>query len=201
MSKLIVASHNKGKVREFQSLLAPLNIEVVSLMDYPDLPEVEETGTSFEENALLKAETIANLLGEMVMADDSGLCVTALDGAPGVYSARYAGEPSNSLLNNEKLLEDLKGVSNRHAYFICCLAVARPGQPSLTVQGRIDGKIIEQATGDEGFGYDPLFYVAEEEATFAQMPKERKNQISHRARALQELLVQLPSWIEEAKVQ
>lgn len=193
--KIIIATHNKGKVKEFETLFESIGLEVQSLIDYPQLPEVEETGKTFEENAKLKAETIANLLGQMVLADDSGLCVHALDNAPGVYSARYAGEPSNAQNNNLKLLEELEGKADRSAHFVCCLAVAKPGRETLVLEGQAQGIILESLTGDQGFGYDPLFYVPAEGATFAQIGKERKNQISHRAEAFNKLIEVLPTWI------
>ncbi|MDO4432932.1 MAG: XTP/dITP diphosphatase [Aerococcaceae bacterium] len=194
--KLIIASQNKGKIREFTRLLTPLGIEITSLLDYPELPDVEETGTTFEENARLKAETIANLTGCLVLSDDSGLVVPALGGAPGVYSARYAGEPKDDKANIVKLLHELENQSDRQAYFVSCLVVAHPTQESLVVEGRAYGEIAQQPSGEDGFGYDPVFYVASEDATFAQVSIERKNQISHRANALALLLQKLPEWLK-----
>lgn len=197
--EILIASKNKGKLAEFDALFSPLNIKVNSLLDFPEIQDVEETGSTFEENAKLKAETIAQLTKQIVLSDDSGLCVDALNGAPGVYSARYAGEPSDSTKNNLKLLKDLENEENRQAHFVCCLVVAHPKMPSLVVEGKAFGEILHDLTGDEGFGYDPLFYVASEQKTFAQMSKERKNQISHRANALKVLLEKLPKWLEELK--
>ena len=197
--KLVIATQNKGKVAEFKRLFAPHGIEVVSLLDYPELPDVEETGMTFEENARLKAETIANLLQLPVLADDSGLNVPYLNGEPGVYSARYAGEPKSDAANIQKLLTKLEGASpaERQAYFVTCLVLASPNHESVVVEGRAYGEITTEVRGEGGFGYDPVFYVENERATFAEIPAERKNQISHRANALQALFAQLPEWLGE----
>lgn len=195
--EILIASQNQGKIAEFKALFAPLNIEVKSLSDFPELEDVEETGTTFEENARLKAETIAKITNTVVLADDSGLCVDALDGAPGIYSARYAGEPTDSTKNNQKLLAEMVDITDRQAHFVCCLVVAHPKMSSLVVEGKAYGEILTTLSGEKGFGYDPLFYVESEGQTFAQISKERKNQISHRANALQQLLTQLPLWLEE----
>ncbi|MBD3948680.1 XTP/dITP diphosphatase [Aerococcaceae bacterium zg-1292] len=194
MSKILIATHNPGKVKEFTTLFSPLGIKVESLLDYPELEEVEETGATFEENARLKAETIARMTNSMVLADDSGLCVDALNGAPGIYSARYAGEPTDNLKNNQKLLSALEGVANRQAHFICCLVLAHPDVDSLVVEGRVDGEIATQMHGEQGFGYDPVFYIPSEQKTFAQMP-EKKSEIGHRAMALKALLEKMPDWL------
>ena len=195
--KLVIATQNKGKVAEFGRLFAPHGIEVVSLLDYPELPDIEETGTTFEANARLKAETIANLLQLPVLADDSGLNVPYLNGEPGVYSARYAGEPKSDAANIQKLLTKLADVpsQDRQAYFVTCLVLAAPNEESVVVEGRAYGEITTEVRGQGGFGYDPIFYVDSERATFAEIPAERKNQISHRANALKALMTQLPEWL------
>ena len=196
--KLVIATQNKGKVAEFERLLGPKGIEVVSLLDYPDLPEVEETGDSFEANARLKAETIAKRLNLPVLADDSGLVVPYLNGAPGIYSARYAGQPKSDQANIDKLLQQMGQASGdqRQAYFVTCLVLASPDHDSHVVEGRAYGTIALEPSGDSGFGYDPVFYVEQEGATFAQIPLSRKNQISHRANAIKALLASLPEWLE-----
>ncbi|WP_315025362.1 XTP/dITP diphosphatase [Abiotrophia defectiva] len=196
--KLVIATQNKGKVAEFERLLGPKGIEVVSLLDYPDLPEVEETGDSFEANARLKAETIAKRLNLPVLADDSGLVVPYLNGAPGIYSARYAGQPKSDQANIDKLLQKMGQASGdqRQAYFVTCLVLASPDHDSHVVEGRAYGTIALEPSGDSGFGYDPVFYVEQEGATFAQIPLSRKNQISHRANAIKALLASLPEWLE-----
>ena len=196
--KLVIATQNKGKVAEFERLLGPKGIEVVSLLDYPDLPDVEETGDSFEANARLKAESIAKLLNLPVLADDSGLVVPYLNGAPGIYSARYAGQPKSDKANIDKLLREMSQArgDQRQAYFVTCLVLASPDHDSYVVEGRAYGTIALEPSGDSGFGYDPVFYVDQEGATFAQIPLSRKNQISHRANAIKALLASLPEWLE-----
>lgn len=198
MLKVLIASHNKGKVKEFKQMFQALELEVESLLDYPEIEEVEETGSTFEANARLKAETIAQIMNCMVLADDSGLVVPALDGEPGVYSARYSGEPKDDTRNNLKLLERLEEVAteDRSAYFVSCLVMAYPNHESLIVEGRAYGEILPELKGTDGFGYDPLFYVEQEGYTFAEISLERKNQISHRANATKQLLEELPKWLE-----
>lgn len=197
--KILVATHNKGKVNEFKELFAEYDIEVQSLLDFPEISEVEETGITFEENARLKAETIAELMQTIVLADDSGLSVNALNGEPGVFSARYAGLHGNSGLNNLKLLDKMQGVKDRSAFFTCCLVVAHPKMDSLVVEGIVNGTILTQLSGSQGFGYDPLFYVESDQKTFAELSSKRKNEISHRGLALNKLMAELPSWLGELK--
>lgn len=197
--KVIIASHNQGKIKEFMELFAPLDMEVQSLLDFPELAEVEETGVTFEANARLKAEQIAKELNCIALADDSGLVVPALNGEPGIYSARYSGEPKDDTRNNQKLLARLseEKSTDRSAYFVSCIVVAHPKMDSLVVEGRAHGEILEELRGVEGFGYDPLFYVASENSTFAEIPLSIKNKISHRANATAQLLDLLPTWLEE----
>ncbi|HZG60736.1 MAG TPA: XTP/dITP diphosphatase [Anoxybacillus sp.] len=189
MKEVIIATKNAGKVKEFQTLFAEKEVEVKSLLDFENAPDVEETGETFAENAILKAEAIANYLNKVVIADDSGLVVDALDGKPGVYSARYAGEHKNDKDNIAKVLEELKGVpfEKRTARFHCALAVAIPHQRTVVVEGTCEGYIAEAPTGTNGFGYDPIFYVPEKQKTMAELSKEEKNKISHRANALKKL--------------
>ena len=196
--KVLIASHNKGKIKEFEQMFQALELEVESLLDYPELAEVEETGSTFEANARLKAETIAQIMNCMVLSDDSGLVVPALGGEPGIYSARYSVEPKDDTRNNLKLLERLEEVKtdDRSAYFVSCLVMAYPNHDSLVVEGRAHGEILPELKGTDGFGYDPLFYVAEEGHTFAEIPIERKNQISHRSNATKQLLEALPEWLK-----
>lgn len=197
--KVIIASHNQGKIKEFMELFAPLDMEVQSLLDFPELAEVEETGVTFEANARLKAEQIAKELNCIALADDSGLVVPALNGEPGIYSARYSGEPKDDTRNNQKLLARLseEESTDRSAYFVSCIVVAHPKMDSLVVEGCAHGEILEELRGVEGFGYDPLFYVASENSTFAEIPLSIKNKISHRANATAQLLDLLPTWLEE----
>ncbi|MFV8828710.1 XTP/dITP diphosphatase [Alkalihalobacterium sp. APHAB7] len=189
MKEIIVATKNKGKVKEFDAILGELGYKVTSLFDYPSLPEVEETGTTFAENAKLKAVTIAKVLQKPVIADDSGLIVDALDGRPGVYSARYAGEGKNDAENIKKVLEEIKGIpeSARTARFHCTIALAYPDGRTECFEGNCEGKITVKPIGDHGFGYDPIMYIEEKQKTMAQLTSEEKNKISHRAKALHQL--------------
>lgn len=196
--KLLIASHNPGKIAEFKKLFNPYGYQVVSLLDFPDIEEVEETGNSFEENARLKAESIAKQLQMLTLADDSGLCVPALNNEPGIYSARYAGEPKNDEKNRLKLLERMKHLKGeeRAAYFITCIVLASPSKDSLVVEGKVWGSITEEAKGEGGFGYDALFYYPGAQMTFAQMQSDQKNKISHRGLAVLSLKEKLADWME-----
>ncbi|MGT2832413.1 nucleoside-triphosphate diphosphatase [Streptococcus halotolerans] len=195
--KLLIATHNEGKVKEFRKMFASLGIEVESLADYPDLPEVEETGMTFEENARLKAETISKLTGRMVLADDSGLKVDALGGLPGVWSARFSAPNPTDAKNNAKLLHELAMVfeqKDRSAQFHSTLVVAAPNKESLVVAADWPGYIAYEAKGEGGFGYDPLFLVGETGQTAAQLSPEQKNDISHRGLAMKKLMEAFPAW-------
>lgn len=195
--KLLIATHNEGKVKEFRKMFASLGIEVESLNDYPDLPEVEETGMTFEENARLKAETIAKLTGRMVLADDSGLKVDALGGLPGVWSARFSAPEPTDAKNNAKLLHELAMVleqEDRSAQFHSTLVVAAPDKESLVVAADWPGYIAFELKGEDGFGYDPLFLVGETGRTAAQLSPEEKNAISHRGLAMKKLMEEFPTW-------
>ncbi len=186
MKKFIIATGNKGKAKEFESMFAPLGYQVLTLHDLEGAVDVEETGSTFEENAILKAESLCEQFQTMVIADDSGLMIDALDGRPGVYSARYAGEEKSDDANMTKVLEELKDVpkEQRTARFYCALAVARPGEETVTVSGTVEGYIQSERQGEYGFGYDPIFYVPSLKKTMAQLRPEEKNAISHRANAL-----------------
>jgi XTP/dITP diphosphohydrolase len=189
MESVIIATKNIGKAKEFEKLFLPKGLAVKTLLDYPDIEDVEETGTTFEENAILKAETIANNLGVRVIADDSGLEIDALEGRPGVYSARYAGPEKNDENNIDKVLEELQGVpeEERTARFCCALAMAEPGMETLTVFGTCEGRILNERRGTNGFGYDPIFFVEEEGKAMAELASNEKNKISHRAKAIRQL--------------
>lgn len=197
MKELIIATHNKGKLEEFRRIFEPFGLDIRSLWDYPHLAEVEETGTTFEENARLKAETIAKLLNKPVLADDSGLVVPALNGAPGIYSARYAGEPTNDQANIDLLMANMLGKSGkeREAYFVACLVLAHPEKESLVFEGRCYGEIAVEQSQNDGFGYNPIFYVPEKGKTFADMTMDEKNSLSHRSRAVEKLVDELPKWV------
>ncbi|WP_214872843.1 XTP/dITP diphosphatase [Exiguobacterium sp. s140] len=185
--KLIIATHNPGKVKELEGMLTPLGFEVESLLDYPDAPETDETGTTFEENAALKATEAAAYFGHAVLADDSGLEVDALDGAPGVYSARFAGPEKSDEANNALLLEKLNGETNRTARFVCALCLAKSSGETLTVRGTIEGTIGYSPQGENGFGYDPLFIVPSLHKTAAELERDEKAVVSHRGQALRKL--------------
>ncbi|MEH7074839.1 XTP/dITP diphosphatase [Neobacillus drentensis] len=201
MKEVIIATKNPGKAKEFEHIFASRGITVQTLLDFPEIPEVEETGTTFEENATLKAETISKALGKMVIGDDSGLIVDALEGRPGIYSARYAGEPKNDQNNTDKVLSELAGIpeEKRTARFYCALAVAVPGQETITVSGTCEGRILEDQRGTNGFGYDPVFYVPEKGVAMAELSSDEKNKISHRANALKKLDVNLDSILERVE--
>ncbi|MEF9863913.1 MAG: XTP/dITP diphosphatase [Christensenellaceae bacterium] len=187
MKSLIIATNNQGKVREIKAILGGFYDEILSLKDANIHVEVVEDGKSFHENAAKKAIEISLIAKGDVLADDSGLCVEALDNAPGIYSARFAGTGSTDKQNNDKLLELLKNEPNRKAKFVCALVIANDGKEKLYVEDSAKGEIIDVPKGQNGFGYDPLFYVAEYDQTFAQIPAEIKNKISHRAKALEKL--------------
>ncbi|HET6872764.1 MAG TPA: XTP/dITP diphosphatase [Sporolactobacillaceae bacterium] len=195
MKKVLIASKNAGKIAEFRRMLTPQGYEVVSLLDYPDAPDVEETGDTFQENARLKSEAISQKFDCAAIADDSGLVVEALDGRPGVYSARYAGEEKDDQKNIDKVLDEISDVPmpERTAHFVCVLAVSVPGSPTLFVEGKCHGLIAQEPAGNQGFGYDPIFYIPDKGKTFAELSGEEKNEISHRAIALKKLEAQMSS--------
>lgn len=189
MQEVIIATKNAGKAKEFEHLLEKLGYTVKTLLDFPEIEDIDETGHTFEENAILKAEAVASHLNKMVIADDSGLVIDALDGRPGVYSARYAGEAKNDQANIDKVLSELAGVAEekRTARFYCALAVAAPNKETFTVHGTCEGMILTEQRGTNGFGYDPIMYIPDKQKTMAQLSPEEKNQISHRANALKSL--------------
>ena len=193
MRKFIVATKNKGKMKEIEEILTGLPYEVVSMEEAGISQDIDEYGSTFEENALIKAREIAEITGEMVMADDSGLEVDFLNGAPGIYSARYAGEGASDSDRNNKLLNELKDVpfEKRTARFVCAIAVVFPEGESFTVRGACEGYIGFEPRGNHGFGYDPLFFMPEYHRTVAEMSSEQKNQISHRGNALRQMLKKL----------
>ena len=197
---ILIATKNEGKTKEFRQFFDQLGYKVENLNAYPDLPDVAETGLTFEENARLKAETIAELTGKMVLADDSGLKVDVLGGMPGVWSARFSGPDATDASNNAKLLHELAMVfepKDRSAQFHCTLVMAAPGTQSLVVEADWEGYIATAPQGENGFGYDPLFLVGESGKTSAELSLDEKNKISHRAKALEKLVEAFPSWQEE----
>lgn len=188
--KIFLATGNKHKIEEISDIFSDIeNVEILSIKDGVEIPEVIEDGTTFEENSKKKAVEIAKFLNMITIADDSGLCVDALNGEPGVYSARYSGT-GDDLKNNEKLIENLKGVENRKAKFVSIITLAKPNGETFSFEGEILGEIVDNPRGNTGFGYDPHFYVEEYQKTLAQLP-ELKNKISHRAKALEKLKKEL----------
>ena len=185
MNKLILATHNNHKAREFQDILPQYSVKTLADLGHDE--EIEETATDLEGNSLLKAKTIFKRYGYVVISDDSGLEVNALNGAPGVYSARYAGEPRNDQRNTEKLLYKLQGASNRKAQFRTVITLMSPGN-SFQFEGIVSGTIAESPRGEAGFGYDPVFVPKGYQQTFAELPADLKNKISHRANAIEKLL-------------
>ena len=180
MACIVVATANAHKVEEYRRLLADQKVELKSLLDYPGFPGVEETGTSFRENAAIKALAACRYCDVPAFADDSGLEVEALDGRPGIYSSRYAATDSERIA---KLLGELKGVENRRARFVCAIAIAVNGEVIETFEGEVRGTIVDAPRGEDGFGYDPVFQPDGYDKTFGEMPQELKNRISHRAAA------------------
>ncbi|WML54237.1 XTP/dITP diphosphatase [Neobacillus sp. PS3-12] len=198
MNEVIIATKNRGKAREFEDIFRSRGYEIRTLLDYPDIEDIDETGNTFEENAILKAEAVSATLNKLVISDDSGLVIDALDGRPGIFSARYAGEQKNDEANIDKVLEEMSEIpqSERTARFYCALALAAPGQKTLTVSGTCEGKILGERRGTNGFGYDPIFFVSEKGLSMAELSSAIKNQISHRANAIHKLDKILDSFLE-----
>lgn len=197
---LVIATRNPGKKAEIQDLLKAFPVIVKSLEDFGPIPEVEEDGETFEENAYKKASFTARVLGLPALADDSGLVVVALGGAPGVHSARYAGEKASDEDRCRKLLREMQGLTERQAAFECVISIAVPTGPALTYEARCEGRITEAARGKDGFGYDPVFYYPPLKKTFAELSREEKNRVSHRGRALAELKGEFDSvlvWVRQ----
>lgn len=186
MTKIILASNNNGKIKEVKEICKDLPVEIISMKEAGIDIDIEENGTTFEENAMIKAKAVWKE-GRIAIADDSGLCVNALNGVPGVYSARYAGEPCNNECNNAKLLSELSNKSDRSAYFNCTIACILPSGKSFTVNGRADGVILNAPSGNGGFGYDPLFFSNDAQKSFAELTMDEKNAVSHRGHALEAL--------------
>lgn len=181
---LVLATRNAGKTREIKEFLGDFPVEIKNLDDFGRIPSVEEDGATFDENAYKKASFTAKILGLPALADDSGLEVEALGGAPGVHSARYAGQSATDAENNAKLLRKMEGKTNRAAAFTCVISIAVPSGAALTYEARCEGLIAEVPAGENGFGYDPLFYCPPLNRTFAQLSAEEKNRVSHRGKAL-----------------
>ena len=184
--KLLIATRNAHKLEEIRAIFNFQDLKICSALDFPDIPDTVEDHDTFEGNAIKKAQELCDATGLAAIADDSGLEVDALGGAPGVTSARYAGEPCDYEANNQKLLRELEEKESRRARFVTVLALCRPGEEPLTIKGTCEGVIIDKLLGTNGFGYDPLFVPDGYTETFAELPAEVKNKISHRANALSE---------------
>ena len=191
--KLVIATGNQDKVKEINEILSGTDFTAISMKEAGVNPDIIEDGDTFEENALIKAKAAHDLLGGYVMADDSGLCIDHLDGAPGVYSARFCGENSSYEEKFKRINEMLDGAKDeeRTAKFVCAIAVVRPDGTNFVVRGEICGLLLKEPVGENGFGYDPIFYVPEFGMTTAQMPLEQKNSISHRGQALKKMVAKL----------
>ena len=184
---VVLATSNENKVEEFKAMLADFPVEIKCLSDFGPLPTIVEDGTTFDEIAYKKAHHVAKVLGIPAIADDSGLSVKALNGDPGVYSARYAGNGATDQQNCEKLLKKMTGIKEREAFFTCVLSIAVPSGPALTYEATCNGTILESPKGDNGFGYDPIFYYEPLKKTFAELTMEEKNRVSHRGKVLTEV--------------
>jgi XTP/dITP diphosphohydrolase len=197
---LVIATSNPGKTAEIRDMLESFPVDIKNLADFGPIPPVEEDGETFDDNAYKKASVVSKMLGLPALADDSGLVVDALGGAPGVYSARYAGENATDQQRYTKLLAEMKGKTNRRAAFECVLSIAVPSGPALTYEARCEGVIAEKPAGENGFGYDPVFYYPPLKKTFGQLTREEKSRVSHRGKALQELRAEFDkvlTWIEQ----
>ena len=187
MKEIVIASTNQGKIKEIKAMLNEIGIEVRSIQDvFEKEIDIEETGQTFQENALIKAQTICNMINKPTLADDSGLEVDALNGAPGIYSARFMGHDTSYDIKNQYIIDAVKG-KERGARFVCAMALCIPDEEPILIEEYFDGEIYDHIEGENGFGYDPIFYVPELKKTSAQLSLEEKNQYSHRAKALKKL--------------
>jgi len=201
---IVLATSNKNKIKEFKSILKDFPIEIRSVSEFGPIPSPIEDGLTFDDNAYKKAYHTARVLGLPAIADDSGLVVHALDGEPGVFSARYAGDNAIDDENTSKLLEKMRGLKDRRASFKCVISIAVPSGPALTYEGQCDGVITTEKRGNQGFGYDPVFYIKELGKTFAEIPLQEKNSISHRGKALSELRIEFDKvlkWLDQRLIE
>ena len=197
MKKIILASNNKGKIAEVKEILKDMNVEVISMKEAGLDVDIEENGSTFEENALIKAEAIMKMTGEITIADDSGLEVDYLNKEPGLYSARYMGHDTSYDIKNNAIIQRLEGVkgTDRSARFVCAMAVVFPDGKNIIARGTMEGLIADKPMGENGFGYDPIMYLPEYQKTSAQLSSEEKNKISHRGKALEKLKTQLQEYL------
>lgn len=190
---IVVASSNAGKIREFREMLEPEGYTVKSLADFPDMPEIDETGSTFEENAVIKAQAVTDRYGIMAISDDSGLCIDAFNGEPGVHSARYLGHDTSYDYKNRVILERMAGEKKRGCHYTCAIAVTRPQQEPVVFSEICECEIADAPHGENGFGYDPIVYYPPLGKTMAEMTKDEKNAISHRGKALR----RFEAWLNE----
>ncbi len=197
MKKIILASNNNGKIAEVKEILKDMNVEVISMKEAGLDVDIEENGSTFEENALIKAEAIMKMTGEITIADDSGLEVDYLNKEPGIYSARYMGHDTSYDIKNNAIIQRLDGVkgTDRSARFVCAMAVVFPDGKNIIARGTMEGLIADKPMGENGFGYDPIMYLPEYQKTSAQLSSEEKNKISHRGKALEKLKTQLQEYL------
>lgn len=193
MKEIVVASTNKGKIREFKEMLEPMGYIVKSLADFPDMPEIEENGTTFEENAVIKAQSVTDRYGIEAISDDSGLSIDAFGGEPGIHSARYLGHDTSYDYKNRVILERMEKESNRNCHYTCAIAVTRPNEEPVVFCDIVDCEIAKEPKGENGFGYDPIVYYAPLQKTMAEMTKDEKNAISHRGKAIR----RFEAWMDE----
>ena len=193
MKEIVVASTNKGKIREFKEMLEPMGYTVKSLADFPDMPEIEENGTTFEENAVIKAQSVTDRYGIEAISDDSGLSIDAFGGEPGIHSARYLGHDTSYDYKNRVILERREKESNRNCHYTCAIAVTRPNEEPVVFCDIVDCEIAKEPKGENGFGYDPIVYYAPLQKTMAEMTKDEKNAISHRGKAIR----RFEAWMDE----
>lgn len=197
MTKIILASNNKGKIAEVKEILKGMNVEVISMKEAGIDADIEENGSTFEENAFIKAEAVMKMTGEITIADDSGLEVDYLNKEPGIYSARYMGHDTSYDIKNNAIIQRLEGVKgkDRSARFVCAMAAVFSDGQRFIARGTMEGVIADKPMGENGFGYDPIMYLSEYQKTSAQLSCEEKNKISHRAKALEELKAQLQKYL------
>ena len=193
MKEIVVASTNKGKIREFKEMLEPMGYTVKSLADFPDMPEIEENGPTFEENAVIKAQSVTDRYGIEAISDDSGLSIDAFGGEPGIHSARYLGHDTSYDYKNRVILERMEKESNRNCHYTCAIAVTRPNEEPVVFCDIVDCEIAKEPKGENGFGYDPIVYYAPLQKTMAEMTKDEKNAISHRGKAIR----RFEAWMDE----